>query len=320
MINALKFVQGAVSKKGLVQEMSHFRILEGQITSYNGIIALGSPIDLDFNCIPKADAMLKAIDKCTDVVKLVLKNNKLQIKSGKFNANINCLQEESVHVVPEGRYYKFKQGTELLECFKKLLPIIGTDALRPFCTNILLRGSFAFATNNTVAVQYWLNTDIDTELQIPQVAVKELLRIKKEPVAVQYTDKSLTFHFGDETWLRTALSCYEWPNIEKVIETEYANYSHTAIDSDLFDGLQTVKPFTDSNGKVFIENNLIRTHEDPDDGATYELSDNNVYGVYQIDMLLTLKNIATHGNFNRYPKHAVFTGDSLRGLISGMRL
>ena len=44
MLKALKFVQGAVSKKDLVPALTHFRIENGTVRSYNGMLALCTPI------------------------------------------------------------------------------------------------------------------------------------------------------------------------------------------------------------------------------------------------------------------------------------
>ena len=43
MIDAVKFVQGAVAKKDYVAELTHFLIQDNRITGYNGIMGLSSP-------------------------------------------------------------------------------------------------------------------------------------------------------------------------------------------------------------------------------------------------------------------------------------
>ena len=66
MIDALRFVQGAVARKDFVPEMTHFHIKEGGVMTYNGALTLYSPIELNFDVSPKADQMVKAIAACQD--------------------------------------------------------------------------------------------------------------------------------------------------------------------------------------------------------------------------------------------------------------
>ena len=54
MLKELKFVQGAVSSKDFIPALTHFRIENGTVRSFNGLLALCSPIALDIDCTPKA--------------------------------------------------------------------------------------------------------------------------------------------------------------------------------------------------------------------------------------------------------------------------
>ena len=47
MLDALKFVKGAVARKDAVAVLTHFRIQHRYIMGYNGLIALGHPLELE---------------------------------------------------------------------------------------------------------------------------------------------------------------------------------------------------------------------------------------------------------------------------------
>src|SRR5690606_31461165 len=104
MLDALKFVQGAVARRDFVPALTHFQIRDGYIRGFNGKIALCAPIDLDLDATPKAAPFIKAIEACRDTVELSLTpNGRLAIRSGSFKAYIDCLEgEEFPNVEPEG--------------------------------------------------------------------------------------------------------------------------------------------------------------------------------------------------------------------------
>lgn len=51
MLKDLKFVQGAVAKKDLLPAMTHFRIENGHVRSFNGQMAISSPVAFDLSLI-----------------------------------------------------------------------------------------------------------------------------------------------------------------------------------------------------------------------------------------------------------------------------
>jgi len=49
MLKELRFVQGAVAKKDFVPAMTHFRIEKGTVRSFNGNLAICSPLHWTWN-------------------------------------------------------------------------------------------------------------------------------------------------------------------------------------------------------------------------------------------------------------------------------
>ena len=66
MLDELKFVQGSVSRKGFIPELTHFNIKDGMVRGYNGTLALCTPIPFDIDCVPKAEPLIKAIQNCVE--------------------------------------------------------------------------------------------------------------------------------------------------------------------------------------------------------------------------------------------------------------
>src|ERR1700748_928221 len=108
LLDSLKFVKGAVSRKDQLAALTHFGIKDGRITAYNGLIALSSPIALSLDCQPKAAPFIKAIEICESMEATpalsITKGGKLTVAAGKgFRVHIECV-EENVHLThePEG--------------------------------------------------------------------------------------------------------------------------------------------------------------------------------------------------------------------------
>lgn len=317
MLNALKFVKGSVASKDFVPALTHFKMEEGRVSGFNGVLALSSPIPFNIACAPKADTLIKAIGNCNDTVLLSMTpGGKLTVKSGKFKVHVECIEGDTPHVKPEGEIINF-DGEAFYAGIKAVAPFIGEDASRKWSQGVLVKDKSLFATNNVTLVQYWLGVDFHCDINIPLPAIKEMLRIKEAPLFAQVAENSITFHYSGDRWLRTQLySLIEWPDLGRVLNQPN---QPTPIHPELFDALEVIKPFVDQMGSVRINNGIITTHLDESEGASYEVPGMVNEGIFNIEMLGLLKGAATHVDWTLYPKPCLFNGGLLRGAIVGMR-
>lgn len=326
MLRELKFVQGAVARKDLLPAMTHFRIENGTVRSYNGTLAISSPIALDIACCPRADAMVKAIASCNEATMIsVTPNGRLSIRSGKFRAIVDTIQGSTPHVEPEGDHVAF-DGEAVLDAFKVLEPFIGTDASRPFTNGVLLDAGSAYATNNTCLVQYWIGAAFPHRVNVPRACIKEVLRVGEAPTHGQLTRDSITFHYTDGRWIRSQLLNVDWPLdlITRLFEPKLedgtpAPVNPTPLPDDFFTGVAQVKAQIDGASRVYMTKGALRTHTNEDEGSSYEL-DLPAEGLYNLHMLSLLEGVVSTIDFTRYPEPALFYGDKLRGAIIGMRM
>ena len=317
MLDALKFVQGSVAKKELVEGLTSFLIRDGQVQGFNGVIALGSPIELDIDCKPEAGPMIKAISNCDETVQLtMMANGKLNIKSGPFRVAIRCIDKETPHVFPEGDLYEI-DGARFVHGVKSVAPFVGSDASRPWACGILINNGSLFATNNVTIAEYWFGNQFPIDCIIPSVAIKEILRIKANPTHIQVSKNNVTFHYPEGRWLRTQLIDAEWPDIRRILNVQCNAHP---VDPGLFEGLHKIKPFAEDRPRVYIENGLARTHYDDAEGASFVLQDRSITGVYNIDILLLLENVVKTADFSLYPRPCAFFGENLRGVLIGERV
>ena len=317
MFTALKFCQGSIAKKDYVPGLKHFCIENGRVRGFNGTLALSSPIPFDIDCKPEALALVKAIDNCNEVIQLaVTPAGRLSIKSGVFKAIIKCVTGDTPHVEPEGDRVDF-DGESLLKGLKIIAPFIGNDASRPWANGILFKGQSLFATNNIIAIEYWLGAPFPIIVNIPAAAIKEMLRINEPPLWAQVTTNSMTFHYAEDRWLRTQLLVTnDWPDISKLLSKESVQLP---IENELFVALDVLKSFINDQNAVYFFDNEVRTHEQQDEGACYVVDNLSHEGRYNRDMLALLKGVLKTVDWSGYPGPCMFQGDRLRGAIIGMR-
>jgi DNA polymerase III sliding clamp (beta) subunit (PCNA family) len=317
MLKELKFVMGAVAKKDLIPGMTHFAIENGFIRSFNGNMAICSPIAFDINCKPNAAQLVKAISNCTPdhVVNITMTAaGRLRIQNGPYRALVDCLEEGTPNVEPEGDIVPF-DGAALRAAFENLLPFVGTDASRQWTTGILLHADSAYATNNVIICQFWLGTQIPLTLNIPSDAIREFLRVGEDPTHAQVTDNSITFHFPDGRWIRSGLWETKPETITAVLDK--CGGEPVALDPKFFEGLKAIRAFTDKIGNVYFKNGELMTHLEEDVGAKFKLDNFPHTGCYALEMLQLLEGVADKIDWSTYPNPVVFHNEYLRGVLAG---
>lgn len=316
--SALKFAQGAVSKKDFVPALTHFQLAGGRVTGYDGKLSLSAPIALDLECCPKALPFVSAVQACEDTAQLHLTpSGKLAIRSGNFRAHVECLPLETFPVVlPEGQPVAIDGG--LLPALRALYDFTAEDASRPWAAGVLLDGCSAFATNNIVLVEAWLGYHFPYRVNLPRFTIREMLRIGEEPTGMQLTGESVTFHYAEDRWLRSSLNSTEWPDIRSLLNRAPLDPSAVAVVPEaLFPALEKLAPFVGDLGQVYVANGRISTTTD-EEGASVDVSGMPVCS-FNIKMLRMLEGIAKRADFGQWPDPVPFYGDRLRGFIAGMR-
>lgn len=318
MIEALKFVQGAVAQKDFVPELTHFKIASGHIMGFNGHLALCSPIDLDIEACPKASTFTKAVLSCGDKTSLSLTpTGRLAIKSGGFKAYIECIPDLGFTTYPVGEAYAAPDN--LLEALRVAVPFIGQDASRLWSMAVHLEDSTLYVTNNIIAMRVY--TGMTTPpLTIPHNAVRELLRINEKPTAIQTDQSSLTFWYADNKWMRCQLVEQQWPvaQLGKILDDTAGDLQD--IPENFYDGLEKLKPFVTEGSRISFCGNHIATHDGEGLGATYDLEGLPTGVAYSRDQLALLNGVADKIYLGT--QRARFTGCPnglpLTGVVMGM--
>lgn len=320
MLDTLKFVQGAVSKKEYVPELSHFRIAGGRIVGYNGHLCISSPIALDIDCCPKATQLVRAIAACEEEVQIALTpKGRLSVVSGAFRGHVDTVPLEVFpDVQPEGELVQV--DGELLPALRVLMDYTSEDASRPWASGVLLDGASAFATNNVVLVERWLGYHFPYRVNLPSYAVREMLRIREEPKALRLSSNSLTVYYDGDRWMRTQLNSAEWPDARALLDRS-AQVQTQDVPEGLWRALETVAPMLGELKAVYVQAGSVATGEDEDCAARVVLESlpADLHGAFNCPMLQSLEGIAQRIALETWPQPCPFYGDKLRGLLVGLK-
>jgi hypothetical protein len=331
MLDILKFIKGAISRKDLaVPVLTHFNIHDGVIRGSNGIICIAAPIPLALSAQPLGIPFTKAIEICEGLESIpalsMTPTGRLTVAAGSFRAHIECSPDQYPDYKPEGIYHELQPG--LYDAFKALAPIIGEDASRPWARGILIRDGSCYATNNITIGQYWIGFNLPFDVNIPEECIVEVLRIKEEPIAVSATDHSITFHYREGRWIRSQLLSTVWPNIEPVLNRPS---NPKPLPERFIQGLQYLEPYCDASRSIYFrDNRTLSTHTTNQIGATFELGNElgngEMRGRYNCDQLLNVAKMVATIDFSLYPAPALYFGPQteagysvFRGAIVGMK-
>ena len=320
MLNDLRLAAGAIARKDFVPSLTHFRIADGRIYGFNGLLAISTPTDLQVSCVPKAASLIKAMEKVEEGTELVLnltQTGKLSIKAGRFRVYVECIEESDAvpMVEPAGTIVPLPGG--LVSIFDKLQPFVSIDASRPWSRGILLRGQSAFATNNIVLIEHWLPYVFPHDVNVPAEAVREMIRIGNEPTHMQIEERAVTFHYASGAWLRTSVGAIEWPDLSRVLERPC---DAKPIPEGLFDGMRRLDVFADKTNRLYLRGGTLATHAVEGEGACVDLDDFGGVGCYYLKQFANLDGVATSIDLSLYPGPCIFYGDMVRGAIIGMRM
>lgn len=323
MLDSLRFVATAVARKDYVPELTHFKITNGRVTGFNGVIALSSDIDVDLDIYPNASKLLAAIRACPGTIALnMTPAGKLAVRSEKFKSFVDCLPEDTgMFIEPDGE--EVDLGPNFLPGLKALAPAMGIDASRPWAMGIRVQRRSMFATNNVMLAEYWHDTEVPVTVVIPAVAVNEILRINEAPSKVQVTDHSISFWFGPTRWLRSSLVETEgWPTDKMDAILSASTGEQLPFPDGFFDNVEKLKPFLNDSGTIFMTPTRISTSKDEGEGTSIEMELSSLTDMqaYHYKQLALLGELATKIDWTAYPRPCMFTGERLRGALVGQRV
>ncbi len=166
----------------------------------------------------------------SSVISLELDENKLHIKTDKYQSTINGMSAEDFPVMPD-----ISKGTEwnipgkaLKSALQQVVVAASTNETRPVLTGVFLHSHegvlYAVATDSyRLAEKTLISTKEEIKLLVPASAMHDLLRILtdyEEDVQIVHNDQQILFKAGDVE-LVTRLIEGSYPDYRKLIPKEF---------------------------------------------------------------------------------------------------
>lgn len=313
LIEALKFTSTILKKEGDINE-TFVNLNNKWAFAFNGILAIGHPIEEDIKACPHNYKLLEALSKCGQNISITqMDENRLSIKSDKMKAIVPCIDYDSFFVMspdtPQAEVSdKFIQAANLVSIVSK------DDTNEVVTSSILLNGQSVIGTDSKLIIEYWHGLNMPVGISVPKALISTIVKIGKSVSKVGCSPSSITFWFEDGSWIKSQLFADPWPNISRILDV---NTNPVAIPKGLQDGINSVEAFSDDGFARFI-NNHIKTHDSEGIGAEYELEgvpNGVIVNIKYMNIILKFVNkidwFSPSGNI-------LFYGENIRGAMAGI--
>lgn len=314
MLPSLQFVKRAAKNNAV------FAIRNGHVTASDGVITMSAPLNLSFNAAPAAVPFLRALNACEEAMSITQESeSRLIVRSGSFKASVPCLDLKTIPVCkPEGQ--AIPTG-EIVAAFKALRPFVCSDPARPNLQGILFNEKSAFATNNIVVAEYWLNSAFPNQSNVPVEVIDEVIRICEEPVNIQLAEGSITFNYKDGRWIKSPLNSLTWPDVAVVLNKSWENAQLVPVSEALKKACSKLADYVGSaRGLTYFRgDNVASAKDDGEDGIATVATPAPVQGTFWTRYLSDVLNLAQQADFSMWPRPVPFAGGKVRGIIVGAR-
>jgi hypothetical protein len=315
---ALAFVKVAQIDKGRDLALkSHCRLANSYAVAFDGVLAVGHPIEEELNVCPHTFRLMDALKRCKTALSITqLEGDKLVIKSGGFRAVIPCLNPAAIpYAVPDANVGAIDDTIK--EGFTLLNPIVSGTGATTVEASLLLQNNSMVATDRYVMLEFWHGINLPDGLAIPKVAVAAVAKISTPLVGIGVSARTVTFHYEGGAWLRTQLYGEKWPDISRVINQGDPHVANT-LPPALFDAVEAVASFS-PDGAIHTFDGVISSHNMEGAGATYEIKGITPGLCFGAKHLLVAKNGTKTIDLVGSNGVSFFYGERIRGALTQRR-
>ena len=315
---ALDFIKLAqADKSNDLAAKTHCRLQGGYAVAFDGVLAMGHPIEEELAVCPHTYRLIDALSRCKKAMSVTqLDGEKLVIKSGNFRVVIPCLNPAAIpYAVPDPRAGDLTD--ELINGFAALNPVVTGNGQTVVESSLLVNNGSMVATDRMIMLEYWHGINLPDGLAIPKVAVAAVLKIRHKLVGVGVSDRTVTFHYENGAWLRTQLYAEPWPDVYSVLNRGDP-HTATELPEAFFDAVDAVAPFNEG-GSIYTTDSGLASHHTEGAGATYAVGGVPAGLSFTAKYLQMMKGYAKRVDLVGSNGISFFYGDRVRGAIAQRR-
>jgi hypothetical protein len=247
LLDALNFAKIAYMEEGEAYQ-THIILHGKRLFAYNGTIAVGTPIEEEITACPQGHTLRLALVRCKGAFAMGVEGDKLQVRSGRFRASIPCLDFGAVRAF-QADPPSVAVGEGLKAAFNALEPLVAVNGATVLESALALSSMDATATNRQVIGQYWHGYELPRTFLLPRAAIDAVRNAPSDLVSLGYSYNSVTFHFADNSWIRSQLYHDEkYPDIGAMFPT---NLELTDLAEGFTEGVVTLAPFDKDDKAIF---------------------------------------------------------------------
>lgn len=319
LINALHFISVAQKTEDDAPYKTHCILHNGWATAFNGTITAGAKIEETLEIAPNTYKLIAALERTTKDVSITELDGRLSIRSGGFSCHVPCWHEGMPALAPDQPLYGIsdvlKSGFEMISGFT-----VDNDKKRIVECSILLRENSMIATDTSVMLEYWTGISLPT-LILPKAFVTAILNTDKKLKAFGYSEASCTFHFEDDSYIKTQLYSEAWPNVDVILNKPS---KPEPLPAGFYDALRNIKPFSegkDLQKTVYFVDGALQSHRDKQDGAVCEVAGVRHGPAFNIKRLERIEHCVETVDFYSSSAAFFFSKDGLtRGVLAGVSI
>lgn len=317
---ALKFISLSYNPKGQPHEKSCI-IKNGWITSSDGLVTCGHPINLGADFNPEIDTLKTLLDSFPQNFTIVAGGSTALFKSDTFQSHLTCLSDaDFTPRFPDPMYVTVNHT--IVEGFKHLDPVSSNKGEFVAQTSVRLDSSLLSATSGKAAAQYCHGWQLPVGATIPKLAAKAVVKSGKVLIGLGYDTinvSSITFYFADGAWLKTQLFTEPYPDVTSIFDgSNVQNMIFTQVPANLFTHATTLKRLSNST-TIFFREGSISNYPNDEAGSTFEASEIHAEIAVAYEALI-LGNSELCKQFGMDNEMLVFRGDLFRVAISKLEM
>lgn len=293
---------------------SHVLLKDHWAIAQNGVLAIGEPILEDLTAAPNGLLLREALVKCGASFSLTQLAHTLSIKGGRFKASVPCLPPEDISAAfPDPAIARLD---DRLKASLSAVAPLALDENSVVTASVLIHNGTVTATDRKVIIQSWHGIDLPPLLALPKVLIKPLAGNVKKLTGFGFSNSSCTFHFEDNSWLKSQYFAEKWPDINSILDKKVNAHN---LPEDFYTAIDALEKFSET-GFVYCDSNMMRSHEEDGKGASYEvygLPKGPVLNIKQMKMIKPFIKTVDFAvpHFNHHMM--LWFGDGVRGAVAG---